>query len=52
MAGKLAPWLERRLARGERSYRLKDHGTIAGKEDKKKKGKSKSSEPSIAEPAS
>ena len=35
-----------------RSYRLKDHAAIAGKEDKNKKGKSKSSEPSTAEPAS
>ena len=35
-----------------RSYRLKDHATIAGKEDKNKKAKSKSSENSAAEPAS
>jgi hypothetical protein len=35
-----------------RSYRLKDHATVAGKEDKNKKAKSKSSEPSTAEPAS
>jgi hypothetical protein len=35
-----------------RSYRLKDHATIAGKEDKTKKIKSKSNEPSTAEPAS
>ena len=35
-----------------RSYRLKDHAAIAGKEDKTKKIKSKSSEPSTAEPAS
>ena len=33
-----------------RSYRLKDHATIAGNEDKKIK--SKSNEPSAAEPAS
>ena len=35
-----------------RSYRLKDHATVAGKEDKNKKTKSKSNEPSTAEPAS
>ncbi len=35
-----------------RSYRLKDHAAIAGKEDKTKKTKSKSNEPSTAEPAS
>jgi DNA replication protein DnaC len=35
-----------------RSYRLKDHAAIAGKEDKNKKTKSKSNEPSTAEPAS
>jgi hypothetical protein len=35
-----------------RSYRLKDHATVAGKEDKNKKIKSKSNEPSTAEPAS
>jgi len=35
-----------------RSYRLKDHATIAGKEDKNKKIKSKPNEPSTAEPAS
>jgi len=35
-----------------RSYRLKDHPTNAGKEDKNKKIKSKSNEPSTAEPAS
>ena len=35
-----------------RSYRLKDHATIAGKEDKNKKSKSKSSEPSTAGAAS
>jgi len=35
-----------------RSYRLKDHATIAGKEDKSKKAESKSNEPSTAEPAS
>jgi hypothetical protein len=35
-----------------RSYRLKDHATIAGKEDKNKKTKSKPNEPSTAEPAS
>ena len=35
-----------------RSYRLKDHAAIAGKEDKNKKAKSKSNEPSTAEPAS
>ena len=35
-----------------RSYRLKDHVAIAGKEDKTKKNKSKSNEPSTAEPAS
>ena len=34
------------------SYRLKDHAAIAGKEDKRKKIKSKSTEPSTAEPAS
>jgi DNA replication protein DnaC len=35
-----------------RSYRLKDHATIAGTEDKSKKTKSKSNEPSTAEPTS
>ncbi len=35
-----------------RSYRLKDHAAIAGKEDKTKKIKSKPNEPSTAEPAS
>jgi DNA replication protein DnaC len=35
-----------------RSYRLKDHATVAGKEDKNKKAKSKSNEPSTAEPTS
>jgi len=35
-----------------RSYRLKDHAAIAGKEDKNKNSKSKSNEPSTAEPAS
>src|SRR6202161_425739 len=35
-----------------RSYRLKDHATVSGKEDKTKKTKSKSNEPSTAEPAS
>ncbi len=35
-----------------RSYRLKDHATIPGKEDKNKKAKSKSNELSTAEPAS
>ena len=46
-----------------RSYRLKDHGAIAGKEDKNKKSKSKPNDPvcagsfaaarpSTAEPAS
>jgi hypothetical protein len=35
-----------------RSYRLKDHAAIAGKEDKNKKIKSKPNEPSTAEPAS
>jgi len=35
-----------------RSYRLKDHAAIAGKEDKNKKTKSKSNEPLAAEPAS
>jgi hypothetical protein len=34
------------------SYRLQDHAAIAGKEDKNKKTKSKSNEPSTAEPAS
>jgi hypothetical protein len=34
-----------------RSYRLKDHATIAGKEDKKRKGKFKYNEPSTAKPA-
>jgi hypothetical protein len=33
-------------------YRLKDHAAVAGKEDKNKKGKSKSNEPLPAEPAS
>jgi hypothetical protein len=33
-------------------YLLKDHATIAGKEDKNKKAKSKPNEPSTAEPAS
>ena len=35
-----------------RSYRLKDHAVVAGKEDKNKKTKSKSNESSAAEPAS
>jgi DNA replication protein DnaC len=35
-----------------RSYRLKEHAAVAGKEDKTKKIKSKSNEPSTAEPAS
>jgi hypothetical protein len=35
-----------------RSYRLKDHAAIAGKEDKNKKAKSKPSENSTSEPAS
>ena len=35
-----------------RSYRLKDYAAIAGKEDKNKMAKSKSNEPSTAEPAS
>jgi hypothetical protein len=35
-----------------RSYRLKDHDAVAGKEDKNKKIKSKCNEPSTAEPAS
>jgi len=35
-----------------RSFRLKDHAPIPGKEDKNKKTKSKSNEPSTAEPAS
>jgi hypothetical protein len=35
-----------------RSYRLKDHATVAGKENKNKKTKSKSNETSTAEPAS
>jgi len=35
-----------------RSYRLKDHAVVAGKEDKNKKDKSKSNEPLAAEPAS
>jgi hypothetical protein len=35
-----------------RSYRLKDHATIAGKEDKNKKIKSKLNEPSTAGAAS
>ena len=35
-----------------RSYRLKDHAAVAGKEDKNKKSKSKPNEPSTAEPAS
>jgi len=34
------------------SYRLKGHAIIAEKEDKNKKIKTKSSEPSTAEPAS
>jgi hypothetical protein len=34
-----------------RSYRLKDRATIAGKEDKNKKTKSKPNETSTAEPA-
>jgi hypothetical protein len=35
-----------------RSYRLKDHAAIVGKEDKNDKAKSKTNEPSTAEPAS
>jgi len=35
-----------------RSYRLKDHATDAGKDDKNKKSKSKPNEPSTAEQAS
>jgi hypothetical protein len=38
------------IAITRRSYRLKGHATVAGKEDKNKKGKSKSSELSTAEP--
>lgn len=34
------------------SYRLKDHATITGKEDKNKKNKANPNEPSTAEPAS
>jgi len=34
------------------SYRLKDHATVAGKEDKNKRSKSKPDEPSTADPAS
>src|SRR4030095_4722261 len=40
------------LAITGRSYRLKDHAPVPGKEDKNKKPKSKSNEPSAAEPAS
>ncbi len=40
------------IAIAGRSYRLKDHAAIAGKEDKNKKAKSKPNEPSAAEPAS
>jgi hypothetical protein len=40
------------IAMTGRSYRLKDHAIIAGKEDKNKKIKPKPNEPSIAEPAS
>jgi len=35
-----------------RSYRLTDHATFAGKEDKNKKSKAKPNEPSTAEQAS
>ena len=35
-----------------RSYRLKDHATVAGKEDKNRKAKSKPNEPSTAGAAS
>jgi len=35
-----------------RSYRLKVHAAVSGKEDKNKKTKSQSNEPSTAEPAS
>ena len=40
------------IAINGRSYRLKDHATAAGKEDKSKKTKSKSNDTSAAEPAS
>ncbi len=42
----------RTIAITGRSYRLKDHAAIVGKEDKNKKTKSKSNEPLTAEPAS
>ncbi|MGD0411740.1 MAG: hypothetical protein ABSC18_08525 [Verrucomicrobiota bacterium] len=42
----------RTIAITGRSYRLKDHATIAGKEDKTKKTKSKPDEPSTAGAAS
>ncbi len=35
-----------------RSYRLKDHAAVAGKQDKSKKAKSKSNEPFAAKPTS
>ncbi len=44
--------LSQTIAITGRSYRLKDHATIAGKEDKNKRAKSKSNETSTAEPAS
>jgi DNA replication protein DnaC len=40
------------IAIAGRSYRLKDHAAVAGKEDKNKKTKSKPNETSTAEPAS
>jgi hypothetical protein len=40
------------IAITRRSYRLKDHAAIAGKEDKNKKTKSKPNEPSTAGAAS
>jgi DNA replication protein DnaC len=40
------------IAMTRRSYRLKDHATIAGKEDKNKKIKSKPNKPSTADPTS
>ena len=46
------PAVAQTIAINGRSYRLKDHATAAGKEDKSKKTKSKSNDTSAAEPAS
>ncbi len=42
-------WFRKGLNITGRSYRLKDHAAIPGKEDKNKKTKSKSNDPGFAE---